>query len=140
MRVVVDTNVLVSGLLTPFGAPGVIVSFVVGGRLQLCYDARILAEYDDVLRRPSFGFKEEDVAFLLAQVRAQGELVVPVPLSVRLPHADDEPFLEVAEAAMAEFLVTGNLRHFAVNGRKSTRVVSPREFLDQFDDVRRGAT
>ena len=140
MRVVVDTNVLVSGLLTPFGAPGVIVSFIVGGRLQLCYDARILAEYDAVLRRPSFGFEADDVAFLLAQIRAQGELVVPVPLSVRLPHTDDEPFLEVAEAAMVEFLVTGNLRHFPVNGRKGTRVVSPREFLDQFDDVRGGAT
>ena len=139
MRLVVDTNVLVSGLLTPFGAPGVIVSLVAGGRLQLCYDARILAEYNDVLRRASFGFEDEDVATLLAQVRAQGELVVPVPLSVRLPHADDEPFLEVAEAAMVEFLVTGNLRHFSVEGRTRTRVLSPREFLDQFDDVLRGA-
>ena len=140
MRLVVDTNVLVSGPLTPFGAPGVIVSLIASGRLRLCYDARILAEYDDVLRRRSFGFSEDDVASLLAQVRAQGELVVPVPLSVRLPHADDEPFLEVAQAAMVEFLVTGNLRHFAVDGRTSTRVVSPREFLDQFDDVRRRAT
>lgn len=140
MRLVVDTNVLVSGLLTPFGAPGVIVSLIAAGGLRLCYDARILAEYDDVLRRRSFGFEQEDVANLLTQIRAPGELVVPVPLSVRLPHADDEPFLEVAEAAMVEFLVTGNLRHFAVNDRKSTRVVSPRVFLDQFDDARRGAT
>lgn len=66
-------------------------------------------------------------ATLLAQVRAQGELVVPVPLSVRLPHADDEPFLEVAKVAMVEFLVTGNLRHFAVEGRTSAacRVATP---------------
>jgi predicted nucleic acid-binding protein len=45
MRIVVDTNVLVSGLLSPFGPPGVIVSLTAAGRLSLCYDARILAEY-----------------------------------------------------------------------------------------------
>ena len=136
MRLVVDTNVLVSGLLTPFGAPGIVAGLIAGGRLQLCYDPRILAEYDEVLHRPSFGFEEEDVASFLAQVRAQGELVVPMPLSIGLPHVDDEPFLEVAGAAMVKFLVTGNLRHFPEGGWKSTRIVSPRQFLEQFDDAR----
>ena len=135
MRLVVDTNVLVSGLLTPFGPPGVIVALIAGGRLRLCYDPRILAEYDEVLHRPSFAFEEEDVAAFLAQVRAEGELVVPTALSIGLPHVDDEPFLEVAEAAMVEFLVTGNLRHFP-GGDWNTRIVSPRQFLDQFDDAR----
>jgi len=134
MRLVVDTNVLVSGLLTPFGPPGVIVALIAGGRLRLCYDLRILAEYDEVLRRPSFAFEETDVASFLAQVRAQGELVVPVPQSIRLPHVDDEPFLEVAEAAMVKFLVTGNLRHFP-DGNWNTRIVSPRQLLDQFKDA-----
>lgn len=135
MRLVVDTNVLVSGLLTPFGPPGVIVALVAGGRLRLCYDPRILAEYHEVLRRPAFSFEEEDVASFLAQVRAQGELVVPTALSIGLPHVDDEPFLEVAEAGMAKFLVTGNLRHFP-EGDWKTPIVSPRQFLDQFNDAR----
>lgn len=135
MRLVVDTNVLVSGLLTPFGPPGVIVTLVAGGRLRLCYDPRMLAEYDEVLRRPSFGFDEEDVTSILAQVRAQGELVVSAPLPIRVPHVDDEPFLEVAETAMVRFFVTGNLRHFP-EGDWKTRIVSPRQFLDQFDDAR----
>ena len=132
----VDTNVLVSGLLTPFGSPGVLVSLIAAGRLRLCYDARILAEYDDVLRRPAFAFDEEDVESFLAQIRAEGELVAPVPLSIGLRHEDDEPFLEVAAAAGVEFLVTGNLRHFREGGWKSIRIVSPREFLDGLDDVR----
>lgn len=135
MRLVVDTNVLVSGLLTPYGPPGVIVALIAGGRLRLCYDPRILGEYDEVLRRPAFAFDEEDVAAFLAQVRAQGELVVPMSLPTRLPHVDDEPFLEVAETALVRFLVTGNLRHFP-DGDWKTRIVSPRQFLDQFDDAR----
>ena len=136
MRLVVDTNVLVSGLLTPFGAPGVIVSLIAGGRLVLCYDARILAEYRDVLRRPAFPFEEETITSFLAQIQMQGEMVVAVPLSIGLRDEDDEPFLEVAAAARVEFLVTGNLRHFPEGGWNGTRIVSPREFLDQFDDVR----
>lgn len=132
----VDTNVLVSGLLTPFGPPGVLVSLIAAGRLRLCYDARILAEYDDVLHRPAFAFDEEDVESFLAQIRAEGELVAPVPLSIGLRHEDDEPFLEVAAAAGVEFLVTGNLRHFPEGGWKSIRIVSPRGFLDGLDDLR----
>ena len=135
MRLVVDTNVLVSGLITPFGAPGVIVSLIAAGRLVLCYDARILAEYDDVLRRPAFAFGEENIASFLAQIQAQGEMVAPVPLSIRLRHEDDKPFLEVAAAARVEFLVTGNLRHFPEGDWNGTRIVSPREFLDRFHGV-----
>ena len=62
--------------------------------------------------------------------------MAPVPLSIGLRDEDDEPFLEVAAAARVEFLVTGNLRHFPEGGWNSTRIVSPREFLDQFDGAR----
>ena len=130
MRVVVDTNVLVSGLLSPFQPPGVIVGRVSAGSLRLCYDARMWAEYEEVLRRPAFPFTEQEVAALLAQVQALGELVVPAPLPVRLGDADDEPFLEVAHAAMVEYLVTGNLKHFPPTRWRGVRIVSPREFLD----------
>ena len=130
MRVVVDTNVLVSGLLSPFGPPGIIVGLITAGSLCSCHDSRILAEYNAVLRRPAFPFAEEEVMALMAQMRASGELVSARPLPLRLPDPDDEPFLEVAAAAMAEFLVTGNLKHFPDDRRQGVRVVTPREFLD----------
>ena len=66
----------------------------------------------------------------MAQIRAGGELVAAKPLPLRLSDPDDEPFLEVAAAAMAEFLVTGNLKHFPRDRRQGVRVVLPREFLD----------
>ena len=130
MRIVVDTNVLVSGLLSPFGPPGAIVSLASAGRLSLCYDARILAEYTEVLHRPAFPFDADAVAALTAQIEAGGVLASPVPLAKRLPDAADEPFLEVAVAARAECLVTGTSAHFPPECRAGVLVLSPREFID----------
>ena len=130
MRVVIDTNVLVSGLLSPFGPPGVIVGLIAAGRLRPCYDARILAENNEVLRRPAFPFRGNEVTALMAQICAGGELITAEPLPVRLPDPDDEPFLEVAASAIVEFLVTGNLKHFPRDRLQGVRVVSPRKFLD----------
>ena len=86
------------------------------------------------MRRPAFGFEEADAESFLKQVQAQGELVAPVPLSIGLCHEGDQPFLEVAAEAVAEFLVTDNLGHFPEGGWKGIRIVSPREFLDRLDN------
>ncbi|MBI4229249.1 MAG: putative toxin-antitoxin system toxin component, PIN family [Planctomycetes bacterium] len=125
MRIVLDTNVLVSGLLSPYGPPGELVRMAAAGRLILCHDARILAEYREVLARPKFGFDREHVDAVLVQIHAAGEAVAAGPLPRRLPDPDDEPFLEVALAAGAACLVTGNLRHFPAAARSGMRVVSP---------------
>lgn len=130
MRVVADTNVLVSGLLSPFGPPGVVVVQIVSGSVTLCYDERILAEYADVLRRKTFPFPETSIAALLGAIQANGELISAAPTPVRLPDPADEAFLEVAVASMADYLVTGNGRHFPAGARQGVRVVSPREFVD----------
>ena len=96
MRVVLDTNVLVSGLLAPFGPPGAIVRMVVSGALILCVDARVLSEYHDVLRRPRFDFDEDAVAALMDYLEATADTAAAVPLAKRLPDTDDEALLEVA--------------------------------------------
>ena len=114
-----------------------IVRLIAAGRLNLCYDARIVTEYTEVLHRPAFPFSRDEVAALTAQIEAGGVLASPVPLAERLPDTDDEPFLEVAIAARAEFLVTGNGDHFPPDRRAGVRVVSPREFID-FERLRIG--
>ena len=73
MRIVLDTNVLVSGLLTPFGTSGDIVRMAFSGDLVLFLDARILSEYRDVLYRSKFGFNKEDVATLLEFIKLEGD-------------------------------------------------------------------
>lgn len=134
MRIVLDTNVLVSGLLQPFGPSGQIVRLVASGDLVLYHDPRILAEYEDVLLREKFGFDPERVDTLLEQIRAGGLPVAARPLAVRLPDPDDEPFLEVALAGGAQFLVTGNIKHYPPEASGGVAVIAPRPFLERYRD------
>ena len=130
MRVVVDTNVLVAGLLSPFGPPAEIVRMIAGNRLSICFDARIITEYLQVLSRPRFELNLEDVRTLMEQARAGGAVVAAEPLRKVLPDPDDAPFLEVALAGRAECLITGNLRHFPIALRQGMRVLLPAAFLE----------
>ena len=126
---VIDTNVLVAGLLSPFGACGEIVRLISSGELTLSFDARILLEYNEVLRRPIFKFEEEKIASLIDFIVYRGQAVAPSPLIHSLPDPDDEPFLEVALTGQAPFLVTGNQKHFPIERCQGTKVFSPKEFL-----------
>ena len=129
MDIVIDTNVLVAGLLSPFGACGEIVRMISAGDLTLSFDARILSEYEEVLRRPRFGFEAEKVAAILDYIVYRGRAVAPSPLSHSLPDLDDEPFLEVTLASQAACLVTGNQKHFPAERCQGVKVFSPNEFL-----------
>lgn len=131
MRVVVDSNVVVSAMLSPHAPPAQVVRLALQGDLRLLHDGRILAEYREVLLRPKFGFVADDVRVILDGIEWLGETVFASPLSVELPDPDDLPFLEVAYAAQADALVTGNTRHYhPLNGRHDVRVLTPRELLD----------
>ena len=132
MRIVLDTNVLVSGLLTPFGPSGEIVRMISAGILILQYDSRILLEYQEVLYRPKFQFNKEHIDTLLAFIKQNGQIVPASPLKERLPDPDDEPFLEIAIAGRAECLITGNKSHYSRQSRQGMRILSPSEFLDFF--------
>jgi putative PIN family toxin of toxin-antitoxin system len=129
-RIVLDTNVLVSALLTPLGPPAQILGLTLVGELTAAYDPRILAEYREVLRRREFGFSRRHVADILDALERGGLPVTARPLLARLPDPADEPFLEVAAAAQA-WLVTGNMRHFPPGRRGGVVVLSPRECLDR---------
>jgi len=129
MRVVVDTNVLVSGLISAEGPCGQILGLVAEGVLQPCLDERILAEYEVVLPRPELRIDPEDVAATIEIVRESAESLTPIPLPVNLPDPKDMPFLEVAAASDA-ILVTGNLRQFPKRARKGVTVVSPRKLVE----------
>jgi len=132
VTVVLDTNVLVSALLTPHGTPAQIVRFALSGEISILYDERILAEYREVLSRPRFGFAPDDVAIVLAELERRGEPVLARPLRITLPDPDDLPFLEVAAAGRAEALVTGNARHFKpTTGSHRVPILTPAELLQR---------
>lgn len=126
----IDTNVLVSGLLSPYGAAAEVVRLGVAGALVPLYDARILGEYRDVLLERDFEINREYVLQLLDAFESNGEAVIATPLKNRLPDPDDEMFLEVALSGSAEFLVTFNLKHFPSRVASGPRILEPKTFLD----------
>ena len=131
MRIVLDTNIVVSGLLQSQGNPAKVLTLALAGAIQPCHDKRILAEYAEVLARPRFKFDPELVREVLNKLETDGlavEATGDQPLE--LPDADDEPFLAVALAGNADFLVTGNLVHFPKEKRRGCAVVSPAEFME----------
>jgi putative PIN family toxin of toxin-antitoxin system len=132
VRIVLDTNVLISGLLSPFGNCGEIVRMLTSDEIILCVDSRILVEYSEVLHRPRFGIDQQMAAIVYEYIQASSETHASVPLETPLPDESDSPFLEVALSSGAECLVTGNLKHFPMRYRAGVRVLSPKEFLDFF--------
>jgi putative PIN family toxin of toxin-antitoxin system len=138
VRIVLDTNVLVSGLLNPAGPPGRILDLVLSGDLELAVDDRILVEYGTVLRRSRFGFDEADIVALLDYIGSTSYHVQAPLLDVRLPDAADVALLEIAVAAAANSLVTGNTRHFAgAPARTRPRIESPADFVRRWRRGRR---
>ncbi|HWR13746.1 MAG TPA: putative toxin-antitoxin system toxin component, PIN family [Terriglobales bacterium] len=129
MRCVVDTNVIVSGLITESGNPRRVVDSILSRSLTVLFDDRILGEYREVLRRPKFRLPSSEVEAFLAFVEEFGEYCSGHWIDVTLPDAADLPFLEVAVAGLADALITGNAKHFRPKkGRHNVRIMTPAEF------------
>lgn len=129
IRVVVDTNVVVSANLNDHGFPAAVMDLAANKIILMFVSPSILAEYKEVLSRPRLKLTPVAVEASLAVIRKTSELVKPI---VSVDEAADEPdnrFLECADAAQADFLITGNTRHFP-KSYKSTRIVTPREFIE----------
>ncbi len=124
IKVVIDTNVLVSALLTPSGNPARVLDHVLNGTIKLCYDSRIITEYQDVLFRPKFGFDKKAVKQLVEYLIFTGFSIVATPLSISFEDENDKKFFEVADSASA-YLLTGNIKHFP----QKPFVFSPLDFL-----------
>jgi putative PIN family toxin of toxin-antitoxin system len=129
---VLDTNVLVSGLLSPFEPPGRLVDVLLGRRLRLALDDRIEIEYREVLARPRLGIEPVRREAFLAILQFQ-EHVIAMPWPHRAPSDEDDViFLEVAVQAPARTVVTGNLKHFPPGCRGPVTVMSPRAAWERF--------
>lgn len=131
IRTVIDTNVIVSALLSPAGNEALILLAVHQGLLQPCFSDDILAEYAAVLARPKFGFPADEIAALMTMLLERGEKLAADPSAPASPDPGDTKFLACAHAAQADFLVTGNKRHFPASPYGPTYVVSAGELLDR---------
>jgi uncharacterized protein len=129
VRVVLDTNVIVSAHLKGEGFERHVLDLVLAGKLHLVVSQQILEEYEGVLCRPKFGIDRRQVRRSLDLLRAAARVVRPHrPLKVTRDPADNR-FLECAEAGKADYIVTGNKRDFPSKWRQ-TQIVNARELLE----------
>jgi putative PIN family toxin of toxin-antitoxin system len=128
---VLDTNILISALLSPQGRPmQVLLMVILQLDTQLCVSGDVYAEYEEVIRRPRLNRTESEIAATLRAVRENGLWVIPTEKVRACSDSDDDIFLECAQAAAAQFLVTGNVRDFPATW-SSTKIVTARQFLEE---------
>ena len=129
IRVVLDTNVVVSAALVDEGLPAIIFDLATNKHILMIVSSEILSEYEKVLHYPRLKLAAVRVAAFLSDIRKAAEIVVPTrTLSISRDEADNR-FYECAEAGQADYLITGNTQHFPVH-HKHTKIVSPREFIE----------
>jgi putative PIN family toxin of toxin-antitoxin system len=134
IRVVLDTNVIVSAYLNQDGLPFFITKLALAGIVKLCSSEPVLAEYEGVLQRKSYPLDRRRAKLLLDKLRSASTIVRPVGHLSETSDPDDNIFLECAQAAKADYLITGNTNHFPEDW-KYTEIVTPRGFINVWKDL-----
>ena len=128
LRLVIDTNILVSAALKPEGLQRTVLLLAIARPARLYVSDAIVAEYGQVLSRPELQIRKGLRHQLLQLIRSHAHPVTPLrPLHMTID-PDDNKFLECADAARADYLVTGNQRHFPRFWKK-TKIITSREFV-----------
>jgi putative PIN family toxin of toxin-antitoxin system len=131
LKLVIDTNVVISSLLKPESNPALIMSLILRGDCTLCVTEAIFVEYEEVLGRGKFKkLDQAGVGEFLATLRKRASWVVPkVTIDDVTKDPDDNAFLECALESKADFLITGNIHHFPEKKFRHTSIVTPSEFV-----------
>src|SRR5580693_7418236 len=130
IRVVIDTNVVVSAALNDDGLPAAVLSLAIDKKVLMIVSDPILAEYERVLNRPYLKLSATRIKALLADIHRSSTVIRPTR-SVTIIEADesDNRFLECADAGGADYLVTGNTKHFP-KAFDRTVIVTPKQFAE----------
>ena len=128
LRLVLDTNVLVSAAIKPAGLQRTVFLIAISRPARLYVSRPILLEYDEVLARPELRIRKGLRLQFLQLIRNHAHIVSPSRRLEVTTDPADNMFLECADAARADYLVTGNQKHFP-KFWKNTKVVTSREFV-----------
>src|ERR1700675_3114591 len=128
LRLVIDTNILVAAPLKPGGLQRTVLVRAMTRPARLYVSQSILAEYREVLARPEFKIRRGLRQQLLQLIKNHAQLVTPARALQVAMDPDDNKFLECADVARVDYLITGNRRHFPKFWKK-TKVITSREFI-----------
>ena len=131
---VIDTNVIVSALLSHYDdtATVVLMRKIIRGEVIPLYNERILEEYIEVLNRKKFSFTESMISATLKVIIDYGIILDSIESDISLPDPKDLVFYEVALSQEDSFLVTGNIKHFP----KKPFIVTPTEMLAIINEMK----
>ena len=129
MRLVLDTNIIISALINPRGRPSQIIKMILTRKAELCYNSAILSEYEKVAMRPKFSklIDSKKVHRFFILLKSIGIPFDPIPSSIKLPDESDRVFYDTAKGS-GSILITGNIKHFP----KESFVMTTAEFLEFF--------
>ena len=131
MKVVVDTNVIVSALMNVNGTPAKILSLILNGIIKVLYDNRIIFEYIDVLSRKEFGFPGDIITDMIDFLKRDGEFINAECQKVKNLDESDKKFYEVYKFGEAQYLITGNKKHFP----KEDTIILPIDFMQVYEKM-----
>ena len=127
MKVVLDTNVVVSGFLVPQGKPAAILQLALQHHFDICYNTAILAEYEQVLSRDKFAGRihQPDIQRFVDIIYEIGIKTIVKPSKINMPDKTDRKFYDVAKANHA-YVITGNTKHYP----DEPFILTPTDFID----------
>tara|TARA_R110002049_G_scaffold306093_1_gene503977 strand:+ start:523 stop:933 length:411 start_codon:yes stop_codon:yes gene_type:complete len=133
-KIILDTNVIVSSLIQK-NYPYLILDHCIEGNAIICLSNPILQEYIEVLGRPKFArfadFKT-NADFLIARISEMSEIHEPINKLKIIKDEPDNRLLELADISKADFIITGNTNDFTMEMYKETRIVTPKEFWEEY--------
>ena len=131
MKIVVDTNVLISGIFFD-GPPARILKTWLHGQLEFVVSHEILEEYFEVCERLSLRYPNIDITQILILIVQNCYIVDPLPLPESASSdADDDKFIACALASDTKMIISGDSDLLAVSGYENIQIVTPREFVDR---------
>lgn len=129
IKVVYDTNIIISANISS-GLPRLAFKLALRKFVQLCVTEELLSEYKSVLLRPKFHNTTEDVDEIITMVRNCALIISPLTKKIsKIKDIPDNLILECAVSAKAEYIVTGNVRHFDFEEYEGIKIVEPRDFF-----------
>ncbi|MDR1893494.1 MAG: putative toxin-antitoxin system toxin component, PIN family [Spirochaetales bacterium] len=126
MKIVLDTNIIVSTFINPKGIPGEILSLVLTKKITVCYDNKILSEYTEVLKKSKFNFNNVLVDDFLNFIKENGEYIIAESQKIKFNDKDDKAFYDVYKSSSADYIVTGNKKHFP----QEKYIITPKEYKE----------
>jgi putative PIN family toxin of toxin-antitoxin system len=134
-NIIIDTNVFVSALIQKSYPYKIVYELLIEDKVQLCISEKLLHEYYEVLHRPKFSIYKDFLirAEMLLTIIAlkSKKFISEIKLNI-ISDVKDNMLLELADICSADFLITGNTNDFTIPHYKKTKIVTPKEYWDNY--------